>query len=82
MRQPAEYEHVSVQATEDKNAAVAQADRTAAKAKLADRLITGLSGEFARWTATIEQMAVAEGTLLLLSPAAQMRSLQPVHGDA
>ena len=53
------------QATEDKNTAVAQAERTAAKAKLADRLINGLSSEFARWTATIEQFAVAEGKLRL-----------------
>ena len=40
---------------------MAQAERTAAKAKLADRLINGLSSEFARWTGTIEQFAVAEG---------------------
>lgn len=49
------------QATEDKNAAMAQAERTANKAKLADRLINGLAGEFQRWTQTIKQMTVAEG---------------------
>ena len=48
-------------ATEDKNAAIAAAERTAAKAALADRLISGLSGEFARWTASIAGMAAAEG---------------------
>ena len=50
-----------VQATEDKNAAVAQAEKTAARARLADRLINGLSGEFARWTETIKKMSEAEG---------------------
>ena len=49
------------QATEDKNAAMAQAERTASKAKLADRLINGLAGEFQRWTQTIKQMTTAEG---------------------
>lgn len=41
-------------ATEDKNAAVAAADKTETKAKLADRLINGLSGENKRWSATIK----------------------------
>lgn len=40
---------------------MAQAERTAAKAKLAERLINGLSGEFQRWTATIKQISAAEG---------------------
>ena len=51
----------AAQATEDKNAAIAQAERTANKAKLADRLINGLAGEFQRWTQTIKQMTIAEG---------------------
>ena len=51
----------AAQATEDKNAAMAQAERTANKAKLADRLINGLAGEFQRWTQTIKQMTIAEG---------------------
>ena len=53
-----------MQATEDKNAAVAQAEKTAAKARLAERLISGLAGEFQRWTATIGQLAQAEGRLV------------------
>ena len=36
-------------ATEDKNKAIAQADKTASKKALADRLINGLSGERVRW---------------------------------
>ncbi len=55
-----------VQATEDKNAAMAQAERTQAKARLAERLINGLSGEFARWTATIKELSLAEGQYLLI----------------
>jgi hypothetical protein len=31
------------------------------KAKLAERLITGLAGEYQRWTATIKKLTVAEG---------------------
>ena len=42
---------------------MAQAEKTSAKAKLADRLINGLSGEFARWTQTIQKMAIAEGAM-------------------
>jgi len=40
---------------------MAQAERTAGKARLADRLINGLAGEFQRWTATIKQFTLAEG---------------------
>ena len=40
---------------------MAQAERTANKAKLADRLINGLAGEFQRWTQTIKQFSLAEG---------------------
>ena len=52
---------VGVQATEDKNNAIAQAEKTATKAKLADRLINGLSGENKRWNETIAKFGVAEG---------------------
>lgn len=54
---------VLLQATQDKNAAVAQAERTSNKAKLAERLISGLAGEFRRWTKNIQEFAVAEGVL-------------------
>lgn len=42
---------------------MAQAEKTSTKAKLADRLITGLSGEFQRWTTTIKELAGSEGKL-------------------
>ena len=41
-------------ATEDKNKAIAQAEKTASKKELADRLINGLSGERKRWGGSIE----------------------------
>lgn len=41
-----------------------QAERTANKAALAQRLITGLAGEFARWTQSIQEMAATEGNLV------------------
>lgn len=47
-----------MKATEDKNNAVAQADKTAKKAQLADRLITGLSGENKRWNEEISKFEV------------------------
>ena len=53
-----------MQATEDKNNAIAQAEKTATKAKLADRLINGLSGENKRWNETIAKFGVAEGEQL------------------
>ncbi|KAL4450636.1 hypothetical protein ABPG77_000992 [Micractinium sp. CCAP 211/92] len=53
-----------MRATEDKNAAVAAAERTASKAALAQRLITGLASEYARWTESIEKMASTEGNLV------------------
>jgi len=53
-----------VQATEDKNNAIAQAERTANKAALAQRLITGLAGEYTRWTESIQQMSATEGNLV------------------
>lgn len=60
----ASLEESLMKATEDKNAAIAQAERTANKAALADRLITGLAGEYQRWTASIQTMAAAEGKLV------------------
>mmetsp|Transcript_25005 Transcript_25005/g.85566 ORF Transcript_25005/g.85566 Transcript_25005/m.85566 type:complete len:4525 (+) Transcript_25005:136-13710(+) len=53
-----------MKATEDKNAAVAQAEKTKAKANLADRLVNGLAGENKRWSETIEKFGVAEGKLV------------------
>ncbi|EFN51784.1 hypothetical protein CHLNCDRAFT_37234 [Chlorella variabilis] len=53
-----------IKATEDKNTAIAQAQRTASKAALAQRLITGLAGEFARWSESIVEMATTEGNLI------------------
>ncbi|KAK9808985.1 hypothetical protein WJX72_007373 [[Myrmecia] bisecta] len=53
-----------MKATEDKNAAIMQAEKTATKARLADRLINGLSGEFKRWNETIHKFAVAESKLV------------------
>lgn len=41
-----------------------QAERTAGKAALAQRLISGLAGEFSRWTESIQQMATTEGALV------------------
>lgn len=41
-----------------------QAERTANKAALAQRLISGLAGEYARWTESINQMAATEGNLV------------------
>ena len=41
-----------------------QAEKTANKAALADRLITGLAGEYQRWTASILTMTAAEGKLV------------------
>ena len=55
-----------MQATEDKNTAIAQAEKTATKAKLADRLINGLSGENKRWNETIHKFGIAEGARALL----------------
>lgn len=54
-----------MQATEDKNNAIAQAEKTANKAKLADRLINGLSGEYKRWNETITKFGIQEGALQL-----------------
>ena len=51
-------------ATEDKNAAVAAAEKTEAKAGLADRLINGLSGENKRWGEAVESFGVQETKLI------------------
>ena len=53
-----------MKATEDKNAAVAAAEKTATKAKLADRLVNGLASENKRWSETIMEMGVQEGKLV------------------
>jgi dynein heavy chain len=53
-----------MKATEDKNAAIAQAEKTQNKANLADRLVNGLSGENKRWGAAIEQFGVQETKLV------------------
>jgi len=50
-------------ATEDKNSAIAQAEKTGRKASLADRLINGLSGENKRWNETIRMLEAKEGRL-------------------
>ena len=43
---------------------LAQAERTANKASLAQRLISGLAGEYSRWSESIQQMAATEGNLV------------------
>ncbi len=53
-----------MKATEDKNAAIAQAERTSRKAGLADRLVNGLSGENKRWSDTIAQMSITDTRLV------------------
>lgn len=59
-------------ATAAKNAAIAQAEKTASKAALAEKLISGLAGEYVRWQASIEALAKQEKTIVgdaLLSAA-------------
>ncbi|KFM23536.1 Dynein beta chain, flagellar outer arm [Auxenochlorella protothecoides] len=53
-----------LRATEEKNTAISQADRTASKADISRRLIAGLAGENERWAATVAEMEDEEGTLL------------------
>ena len=68
----AELEAGLVRATEDKNAAAAQAARTQARADLAGRLTAGLASEAERWAATIGEIDAARATLVgdaLLSAA-------------
>lgn len=54
-------------ATEEKVIAIKQADKTAAKAMLAERLILNLAGENDRWTKAIENLRIAEGWYPALS---------------
>ena len=49
------------QATEEKNARVLAAERTASKMALADRLINGLAGENKRWGQAIVQFTQSYG---------------------
>ena len=51
-------------ATEDKNNAIAAAEKTQNKANLADRLVNGLSGENKRWGEAITSFGVAEAKLV------------------
>ena len=53
-----------MKATEDKNAAIAAADKTLRKAGMADRLVNGLSGENKRWGAAIELFGAMERRLV------------------
>lgn len=53
-----DLEESLMKATEDKNNAIAQAEKTAKKAGLADRLINGLSGENKRWNEEIKKFEV------------------------
>ena len=69
-----------MQATADKNAAVAQADKTSAKAALAQRLIANLAGENQRWTLGIGSFAAAEGAGMITALPAPPRLAD--HGVA
>eukprot|EP00879_Flechtneria_rotunda_P029616 GHRR01032042.1.p1 GENE.GHRR01032042.1~~GHRR01032042.1.p1 ORF type:complete len:1612 (+),score=608.41 GHRR01032042.1:122-4837(+) len=60
----AALEQSFMKATEDKNVAIAQAEKTGRKAQLADRLVNGLSGENKRWGQTIKKMEVTGGKLI------------------
>jgi dynein heavy chain len=51
-------------ATEEKNAAVAAAEKTMAKAALADRLVNGLSSENTRWSGSIADFNAQESCLV------------------
>jgi len=53
-----------MKATQDKNGAIAQADKTQQKADLADRLVNGLSSENKRWGTAITEFAVMEEKLV------------------
>lgn len=53
-----------VAATAEKVAAEAQAERTATKAALADRVIGGLGSEFQRWNAAIQTIKRKEETII------------------
>ena len=57
-------EETLMKATEDKNNAIAQAEKTQRKADLADRLVNGLAGENKRWGESIEEFGVKEESLI------------------
>ena len=60
----AALEEQFAEATDEKNKAIAQAEKTQSKADLADRLINGLASERKRWGETVEQLKVQEGRLV------------------
>jgi len=60
----ASLEEGLMEATTEKNNAVAQADKTQKKAEMADRLVNGLSSENKRWGAAIEMFGVMEEKLV------------------
>ena len=53
-----------MKATEDKNNAIAAAEKTQRKADLADRLVNGLAGENKRWGESIQEMSVSYSKLV------------------
>lgn len=53
-----------MKATEDKNQAIAAAEKTQRKADMADRLVNGLSGENKRWNESISQFEIMEEKLV------------------
>ena len=57
-------EETLMKATEDKNNAIAQAEKTQRKADLADRLVNGLAGENKRWGESIAEFGVKEESLI------------------
>lgn len=68
---PVQYVHrppPTAQATEEKNARVEAAARTASKMALADRLINGLAGENKRWSEAIVQFTQSYGTQARSTP--------------
>jgi dynein heavy chain len=51
------------QATEEKNKVIAQAEATARRLDLANRLVGGLSSENTRWSASIDQLRLKDKVL-------------------
>ena len=64
MEKVAALEENFAEATEEKNKAIAQAEKTQKKADLADRLINGLSSERERWGETVQKFIAQEGRLV------------------
>ena len=60
----AKLEEGLMKATEEKNSAIAAAEKTQKKAGLADRLVNGLAGENKRWGDTIEKFGAMERRLV------------------